>query len=103
MKTVVQSLLLVFAVALAHDSHAASRSASMQVSFTIVESCKVQANAQQQTVQCDLATPYAISKPVAAVAAPAPQVHTGTDSAATNAANNAASNGAEVKLVTITF
>ncbi|XLZ70553.1 hypothetical protein ABT364_00915 [Massilia sp. SR12] len=94
MKTVVHSLLLVFAVALAHDTHAASRSASIQVSFTIVESCKVQANAQQQSVQCDLATPYAISKP-AAVATPAPQVHTSSDSAAANAA--------EAKLVTITF
>lgn len=94
MKTVVQSLLLVFAVALAHDTHAASRSASIQVSFTIVESCKVQANAQQQTVQCDLATPYAISKPSAA-AAPAPQVQTSTD--------NAANSAADAKLVTITF
>lgn len=97
MKTVVQSLLLVVAVALAHDTHAASRSASIQVSFTIVESCKVQANAQQQSVQCDLATPYAVSKP-AVVAAPAPQVLTGTDGTAANAAN-----AADPKLVTITF
>lgn len=97
MKTVVQSLLLVFAVALAHDGHAASRSASMQVSFTIVESCKVQANAQQQSVQCDLATPFAISKQ-AAVVAPAPQIQSSTDNSA-----NGTNNGAEAKLVTITF
>ncbi|MYN04333.1 hypothetical protein GTP41_19760 [Pseudoduganella sp. DS3] len=97
MKTVVQSLLLVVAVALAHDTHAASRSASIQVSFTIVESCKVQATAQQQSVHCDLATPYAISQPTA-VTAPAPQILAGTDSSAAKAAN-----AADPKLVTITF
>ena len=91
MKTVIKALLLVSAVALAPSSFAASRSATFQVSFTVVESCKVQADARQQTVQCELATPYAISQQAAAQAAQPAQPQA---SSATNA---------DIKVVTITF
>lgn len=87
MKSVLTSMLFVTAVALASVSQAANRSAAMQVSFTIVESCNVEVTARGQSVQCAFATPYAISKAAPQVAQP--QVRTDSD--------------ADGKIVTVTF
>lgn len=87
MKAVLTSMLFVAAFALASVSHAASRSASMQVSFTIVESCTVEATSREQSVQCTFATPYAISKPAPQAAQP----------------QSRAESSADDKIVTITF
>ncbi|WP_154668263.1 hypothetical protein [Pseudoduganella violaceinigra] len=87
MKSVFTLMCCVAVAAFAPASQAAGRSASMQVSLTIVESCNVEVTARQQSVQCAYAAPYAISK--AAPQAAQPQ-------------SSADSNG-DSKVVTITF
>ena len=62
MKPLVQRALLISALALSQTTQAGSRSATFQATFTVVESCAVQASGRQPSVQCQLATPYSVSK-----------------------------------------
>jgi hypothetical protein len=62
MKPLVQCALLAGLLAFSQGALAGSRSASFQATFTIVESCAVQANDRQPAVQCQFATPFSVSK-----------------------------------------
>lgn len=50
-----------------------SAGATMQVSFTVIESCTVQAGNAQPQVRCQFDTPYVVQAVRAEQAAPAPQ------------------------------
>jgi|GEM_PF-6876996 len=62
MKPLVQCALLAGVLAFSQSALAGSRSATFQATFTIVEACAVQASERQPAVQCQLATPFSVSK-----------------------------------------
>jgi hypothetical protein len=75
MKTLLIPALLFSAALIAQPALAAGKTATMQATFTVVESCAVDSGAKQPIVRCQFASPSSVdaqSAPVAA-AAQAPQ------------------------------
>lgn len=78
MKTLLFPALLFSAALIAQPALAAGKTASMQATFTVVESCAVESGAKQPVVRCQFTSPSSVeaqSAPAAAAsaAAQAPQ------------------------------